>query len=179
MSAEAGLSRSTVGRIWRAFGLKPHLVDTFKLSSDPLFIEKVRDVVGLYLDPRAPCGADDSCGGERPSPLILSQQGGEAEGSLIREMPGRVGAALTTPGRARIARWCGFGKRDEEEYARNQRDYVPRKVNRLKPGGYGPGAVRTRPGDASRVGNFRAGMRVSSREATVKCCGVVVARPQG
>jgi transposase len=51
MAAETGLSRSTVGRIWRAFSLKPHLVDTFKLSSDPLFIEKVRDVVGLYLDP--------------------------------------------------------------------------------------------------------------------------------
>ena len=60
---------------------------------------------------------------------------GEAGGSLIREMPGRAEAALTTPGRARIARWCGFGKRDEEEYARNQRDYVPRKVNRLKLGG--------------------------------------------
>jgi hypothetical protein len=71
---------------------------------------------------------------------------GEAEGSLIREMPGRVGAALTTPGRTRIARWCGFGKRDEKEYARNQCDYVPRKVNRLKSGGYGPGAVRTRFG---------------------------------
>jgi hypothetical protein len=52
MAAESGLSRSTIGRIWRAFGLKPHLVDTFKLSSDPLFIEKVRDVVGLYLNPR-------------------------------------------------------------------------------------------------------------------------------
>lgn len=51
MAAEAGLSKSTVGRIWRAFGLKPHLVETFKLSSDPLFIEKVRDVVGLYLNP--------------------------------------------------------------------------------------------------------------------------------
>jgi transposase len=51
MAAEAGLSRSTIGRIWRAFELKPHLIDTFKLSSDPLFIEKVRDVVGLYLDP--------------------------------------------------------------------------------------------------------------------------------
>lgn len=51
MAAEAGLSESTIGRIWRAFGLKPHLVDTFKLSSDPLFIEKVRDVVGLYLNP--------------------------------------------------------------------------------------------------------------------------------
>jgi transposase len=51
MATETGLSRSTIGRIWREFRLKPHLVDTFKLSSDPLFIEKVRDVVGLYLDP--------------------------------------------------------------------------------------------------------------------------------
>ena len=53
---------------------------------------------------------------------------GEAEGSPIREVPERVGAALTTPGRASIARWGGSGKRDEEEYARNQRDDVPRKV---------------------------------------------------
>jgi transposase len=51
MAAETGLSRSTIGRIWREFRLKPHLVDTFKLSGDPQFIEKVRDVVGLYLDP--------------------------------------------------------------------------------------------------------------------------------
>src|SRR4051795_9988834 len=51
MAAESGLSESTGGRIWRAFGLKPHLVDGFKLSTDPLFVEKVRDVVGLYLDP--------------------------------------------------------------------------------------------------------------------------------
>lgn len=51
MAAESGLSKSTVGRIWKAFGLKPHLVDTFKISTDPQFIDKVRDVVGLYLDP--------------------------------------------------------------------------------------------------------------------------------
>ncbi len=51
MAAQTGLSKSTVGRIWRAFGLKPHLVDTFKLSTDPLFTEKVRDVVGLYVNP--------------------------------------------------------------------------------------------------------------------------------
>jgi len=51
MAAETGLSKSTVGRIWKAFGLKPHQVDTFKLSNDPQFIDKVRDVVGLYLDP--------------------------------------------------------------------------------------------------------------------------------
>jgi transposase len=51
MAAATGMSQSAISRIWRAFGLKPHLVDTWKLSSDPLFIDKVRDVVGLYLDP--------------------------------------------------------------------------------------------------------------------------------
>jgi transposase len=51
MAAETGLSKSTIGRIWREFRLRPHLADTFKLSSDPMFVEKVRDVVGLYLDP--------------------------------------------------------------------------------------------------------------------------------
>jgi transposase len=51
MAKQSGLSKSTVGRIWKAFRLKPHLTETFKLSKDPLFIEKVRDVVGLYLDP--------------------------------------------------------------------------------------------------------------------------------
>jgi transposase len=51
MAAHSGLSRSTVGRIWRAFRLQPHRAETFKLSRDPLFIDKVRDVVGLYLDP--------------------------------------------------------------------------------------------------------------------------------
>jgi transposase len=51
MAAESGLSKSTVGRIWKAFNLKPHQVDTFKLSNDPQFVDKVRDVVGLYLNP--------------------------------------------------------------------------------------------------------------------------------
>jgi transposase len=51
MAAETGVSKSTVGRIWKSFGLKPHQVDTFKISNDPQFIDKVRDVVGLYLDP--------------------------------------------------------------------------------------------------------------------------------
>jgi transposase len=50
MAKRSGLSKSTVGRIWKAFRLKPHLTDTFKLSGDPQFIEKVRDVVGLYPD---------------------------------------------------------------------------------------------------------------------------------
>jgi transposase len=51
MATETGLSKSTIGRIWKAFGLKPHQIDTFKLSNDPQFIDKVRDVVGLYIDP--------------------------------------------------------------------------------------------------------------------------------
>jgi transposase len=46
-----GLSQAAVSRIWRAFGLKPHLQESFKLSTDPFFVEKVRDVVGLYLSP--------------------------------------------------------------------------------------------------------------------------------
>jgi len=51
MARETGLSQTAVSRIWRAFGLQPHRQETFKLSSDPLFVEKVRDIVGLYLDP--------------------------------------------------------------------------------------------------------------------------------
>jgi transposase len=51
MAGATGMSQTAVSRIWRAFGLKPHLVDTWKLSTDPQFIEKVRDVVGLYLAP--------------------------------------------------------------------------------------------------------------------------------
>jgi transposase len=51
LAAEVGLSQTAISRIWRAFGLQPHRQDTWKLSKDPQFIDKVRDVVGLYLDP--------------------------------------------------------------------------------------------------------------------------------
>jgi len=51
MAEESGISKSQVHRIWKAFGLKPHLSETFKLSQDPLFVAKVRDVVGLYMAP--------------------------------------------------------------------------------------------------------------------------------
>jgi transposase len=51
MAKRVGLSRATINRIWRAFGLQPHRAETFKLSKDPLLIEKVRDIVGLYLNP--------------------------------------------------------------------------------------------------------------------------------
>ena len=51
MAKESGLSVSSVQRIWRAFGLQPHRIETFKLSTDPDFVAKVRDVVGLYVSP--------------------------------------------------------------------------------------------------------------------------------
>jgi len=51
MADETGISHMTVYRVWQTFGLKPHLRDTFKLSTDPFFVEKVRDIVGLYLNP--------------------------------------------------------------------------------------------------------------------------------
>lgn len=51
MAKQCNLSQTTVSRIWRAFGLKPHRLETFKLSTDPFFVEKVRDIVGLYMHP--------------------------------------------------------------------------------------------------------------------------------
>jgi transposase len=53
MARATGMSQTAISRIWRAFGLKPHLQETWKLSTDPQFIDKVRDIVGLYLDPPA------------------------------------------------------------------------------------------------------------------------------
>jgi transposase len=71
MAKASGLSQSTVGRIWRAFGLKPHRADTFKLSADPYFVEKVRDVVGLYLSP--PESAIVLCVDEKPQVQALER----------------------------------------------------------------------------------------------------------
>ena len=51
MAKATGLSHATISRIWRAFGLKPHRTETFKLSPDPLLVDKVRDIVGLYVNP--------------------------------------------------------------------------------------------------------------------------------
>ena len=51
LGARHGVSRETVGRIWRAFGLQPAAIGEFKISPDPLLVEKIRDIVGLYLSP--------------------------------------------------------------------------------------------------------------------------------
>ena len=84
MAKRSGLSQSAISRIWRAFALEPHRTKTFKLSKDPVFTEKVRDVVGLYLKP--PDKALVLCAGEksgiqaldRTAPL-LPMRPGQAE----------------------------------------------------------------------------------------------------
>ena len=71
LAAKHDMSRETVRRIWRAFGLRPHVVEHFKISPDPLLIEKIRDIVGLYLSPplNAACFAVD----EKPQIQALNR----------------------------------------------------------------------------------------------------------
>jgi len=71
MAQRSGLSKSTIGRIWKAFELKPHRSDGFKLSNDPLFVEKVYDVIGLYVDP--PDAAVVLCVDEKSQVQALSR----------------------------------------------------------------------------------------------------------
>ena len=85
----------------------------------------------------------------------LSRQVAEAEGSLIRVVPERLGSALTKPGRASTARWGGSGERDGEEYATSRRCNALQRAHRLKSGGYGPGAAR--PAVCNRGGNSGEG----------------------
>ncbi|WP_234312474.1 helix-turn-helix domain-containing protein, partial [Streptomyces griseus] len=70
-AAATGMSQSTISRIWRAFAPAPHRSQTFKLSTDPLFIDKVRDVVGLYLHP--PEEALVLCGDEKSQIQALAR----------------------------------------------------------------------------------------------------------
>ena len=71
MARASGMSQTAVSRIWRAFGLKPHVAETFKLSTDPLFVDKVRDVVGLYMSP--PANAMVLCVDEKPQIQALGR----------------------------------------------------------------------------------------------------------
>lgn len=97
LAREAGLSQTAVSRIWRAFGLQPHRQEPFKLSSDPLFVEKVRDIVGLYMDP--PHKAMVLCVDEksqiqaldRTQPLLPCAQ------RLTVKKPGKEAPVLRTP----------------------------------------------------------------------------------
>lgn len=72
MAKHSGLSQSTIGRIWKAFGLAPHRTETFSLSTDPNFIEKVRDVVGLYMSP--PANAVVFCVDEKSNTQALERR---------------------------------------------------------------------------------------------------------
>jgi transposase len=82
MAKASGLSQTAVVRIWRAFGLQPHRAETFKLSTDPLFIDKVRDIVGLYLNPpdrpRAVRGREESNPGLGPHATHSADDAGRA-----------------------------------------------------------------------------------------------------
>ena len=78
MARESGLSHTTVRRIWAAFSVQPHRSETFKLSSDPLFVDKVRDIIGLYLSP--PDRALVLCVDEKkPDPGTRSHTAGSAD----------------------------------------------------------------------------------------------------
>ena len=103
MAHASGLSRSAVHRIWRAFALQPHPVETLKLSADPLFIEKVRDIVGLYLQPPiapgAVCRREEPDPGARSDPAALADAAGPsgaADPRLPRHGTPSVFAALDT-----------------------------------------------------------------------------------
>jgi transposase len=89
LAQAVGLKRTTVAQIWRAFGLQPHRSETFKLSTDPLFVEKVRDIVGLYLDP--PARALVLCVDEKPS-----IQATEGTAPVLPMRPGQPSAVRTT-----------------------------------------------------------------------------------
>ena len=83
MAKTMGMSRMAISRIWHAFGLQPHRSETFKLSNDPLLVEKVRDIVGLYLDP--PAHAAVFCVDEKPQIQALDRTQ-----PLLPMQPGQV-----------------------------------------------------------------------------------------
>ncbi len=106
MAKASGLGRTTVQQIWRAFGLQPHRSETFKLSTDPLLIEKVRDIVGLYMHP--PTHAVVFCVHEKSQIQALSHAAGVADAAR----PGRTADARLS------ATWhdhlvCGAQRQDQ------------------------------------------------------------------
>ena len=119
MAKRSGLSQSTIGRIWRAFELQPHRVEGFKLSKDPLFIEKVRDIVGLYLNP--PDRALVLCVDEKAQIQALDRSQ-----PLLPMRPG--------PGRASHARLHALRHGQPVRGARCQSRHCYRRVPSASPG---------------------------------------------
>jgi transposase len=107
MAKNVGLSHTTIGRIWRTFGLKPHATKDFGLSNDPLLIEKVRDIVGLYMSP--PDNAVVVCVEEVADPGAVASDADLANG------PGSSGAADTQlPAPWDNGPLCGARRQDRE-----------------------------------------------------------------
>ena len=112
MAAATGMSKQAVHRIWRAFGLQPHRSETFKLSTDPQLIEKIRDIVGLYLNP--PEHALVLCADEKSqiqaldrTQPILPMRPGQAERRTIAQNSSRVTDAWKREDPMAFARTCG------------------------------------------------------------------------
>ena len=102
MAKRSGLSHSAVSRIWRAFALEPHPTKTFKLSKDPLFIEKVRDVVGLYLKPPD----------KAPVPCVNEESGIQAldrTAPLLSMRPGQIKRRTRLYAQRHFRPVCGLG----------------------------------------------------------------------
>jgi transposase len=97
MAKASGMSRSTVNRIWRAFGLQPHRSKTFKLSKDPLLIEKVRDIVGLYMHP--PTHAVVLCVDEKSQIQALDRTNRCCRCAPVKSSGGRMTTNGTAPPR--------------------------------------------------------------------------------
>ncbi len=114
LAARTGLSESTINYIWRAFGLKPHLVEMFKVSTNPLWVDQVRDIAGLYVHP--PHRALALCVDEKAQIQVLSRAGlvlpipaGEPEGKMLddkRHEPRSLFAALGTAAGSMRGPYC-------------------------------------------------------------------------
>jgi transposase len=114
MAQATGMTQSAVSRIWRSFGLKPHLSDTFKLSNDPFLVEKVRDVVGLYLNPPEAAVvlcADEKTGIQaldRTAPILNMRPGNNPERQThdyVRNGTTNLFAALDVASGKVITKW--------------------------------------------------------------------------
>ena len=109
MAKATGLSHTTISRIWRTFGLQPHRTETFKLSPDPLLIDKVRDVVGLYVNPpeargRVPCRREAADSGPRTHGAAVADAAGPSRAAQLRLPPPRHDLVVRGPRRQRPAR---------------------------------------------------------------------------
>src|SRR6266511_405546 len=133
MAAATGMSQTAISRIWRAFGLKPHQTEVFKLSPDPQFIDKVRDIVGLYLNP--PEAAVVLCVDEksqiqaldRSAPVLPLMPGGGATQPRLRPLRHHQ------PLRGARRRLRAGDRRDDATASRRRVSAVPEMIDASVP----------------------------------------------